>query len=60
MEYTMTLTNFCTTIAQLSGWLFIVASMLALGRSLTVPMTRQPVSVAGVARREERRDRRRR
>jgi hypothetical protein len=59
MEYLMTLTNFYTAIAQLSGWLFIVASMLALGTSLTVPMIRQPMSVAGVARREERRERRR-
>jgi len=53
----MTLTNFYTAIAQLSGWLFIVASMLALGMSLTVPLIRQPMSVAGVARREERRRR---
>ena len=30
MEYMMTPTNFYTAIAQLSGWLFIVASMLAL------------------------------
>jgi hypothetical protein len=57
MEYTMTPSNFYTAIAQLSGWLFIVASMLALGTSLTVPMIRQPMSVAGVARRGERRRR---
>ena len=43
MEYTMTLTNYYTAIAQLSGWLFIVASLLALGMSRTVPMIRQPV-----------------
>ena len=55
----MTLTNFCTAIAPLSGWLFIVTSLLALGTSLTVSMISQPVSVAGVARREERRERRR-
>jgi hypothetical protein len=53
----MTLTNFYTAIAQLSGLLFIVASILALGTSLTVPMIRQLMSVAGVARREERRRR---
>ena len=51
----MTLTNFYTAIAQLSGWLFIVASLLAISMSLTVPMIRQPVSVAGVAHRERRR-----
>jgi hypothetical protein len=55
----MTLTNFYTAMVQLSGWLFIVASMLALGMSLTVPMIRQPISVAGIARREECRERRR-
>jgi hypothetical protein len=54
----MILMNFYTATAQLSGWLLIVASMLALGMSLTVPMIRQPISVAGIARREERRDRR--
>lgn len=42
----MTLTNFYTAIAPLSGWLFIVASMLALGMRLTVPMIRQPVKNA--------------
>ena len=46
MEYTMTLSNFCTAIAQLSGWLFIVASMLALGMSRTVPLIRQPLKNA--------------
>ncbi len=46
MEYTMTLTNFCTAIAQLSGLLFIVTSMLAMGMSLTVPMIMQPVKNA--------------
>jgi len=51
----MTLMNFYTAIAQLSGWLFIVASLLAISMSLTVPMIRQPVSVAGVAHRERRR-----
>jgi hypothetical protein len=38
--------NFYTAIAQLSGWLFIVASLLALGMSLTVPLIRQPVKIA--------------
>jgi hypothetical protein len=45
----MTLTNFYAALAQLSGWLFIVASLLALGMSHTVPMIRQPVSVAGAS-----------
>jgi hypothetical protein len=54
----MTLTNFYTAMAQLSGWLFIVASLLALGTSRAVPLIRQPISVAAIARREERRDRR--
>jgi len=58
-EYTMTLMNFYTATAQMSGWLFIVASLLALGMRRTVPMIRQPISVAGIARREERRERRR-
>ncbi len=39
----MTLTDFFTAIAQLSGLLFIVTSMLAMGMSLTVPMIRQPL-----------------
>ena len=43
MEYTMTLTNFCTAIAQLSGLLFVVASLLAMGMSLTVPLIMQPL-----------------
>ena len=51
----MMLMNYYTAIAQLSGWLFIVASLLAISMSLTVPMIRQPVSVAGVAHRERRR-----
>ncbi len=42
----MTLTNFFTAIAQLSGWLFIVTSMLALRMCLTVPPIRQPVKNA--------------
>jgi len=51
----MILTNFYTGIAQLSGWLFLVASLLAISMSRTVPMIRQRVSVAGVAPREHRR-----
>jgi hypothetical protein len=42
----MTLMNFYTATAQLSGLLFIVASMLALGMSRTVPLIRQPVKNA--------------
>ncbi len=42
----MTLTNFLTGSAQLSGLLFIVTSMLAMGMSLTIPMIIQPLKNA--------------
>jgi BASS family bile acid:Na+ symporter len=38
----MTVAEFFTAIAQLSGLLFVVTSMLALGLSLTIPMIVQP------------------
>ncbi len=38
----MTLADFFTAIARLSGLLFIVTSMLALGMSLAIPMIMQP------------------
>lgn len=39
----MILTDFIETIAKLSGLLFIVTSMLAMGMSLTIPMIVQPL-----------------
>ncbi len=39
----MTLTDFFTATARLSGLLFIVTSMLAVGMSLTIPMIMQPL-----------------
>jgi predicted Na+-dependent transporter len=42
----MTLADFLTVIAKLSGLLFIVASMLAMGMSLTIPMIAQPLKNA--------------
>ncbi len=39
----MTLNNLLELIAKLSGLLFIVTSMLAMGMSLTVPMILQPL-----------------
>jgi predicted Na+-dependent transporter len=39
----MTLADFLVVIAKLSGLLFIVASMLAMGMSLTIPMILQPL-----------------
>jgi predicted Na+-dependent transporter len=39
----MTLTDFVVVIAKLSGLLFIVTSMLAMGMSLTIPMIVQPL-----------------
>jgi predicted Na+-dependent transporter len=39
----MTLTEFFDAIAKLSGFLFIVTSMLAMGMGLTIPMIIQPL-----------------
>ena len=39
----MTLTEFLNVLAQLSGLLFVVSSMLAMGMSLTVPQIVQPL-----------------
>jgi predicted Na+-dependent transporter len=39
----MTLADFIVIIAKLSGLLFIVTSMLAMGMSLTIPMIVQPL-----------------
>ena len=47
----MTLTDFFTATARLSGLLFIVTSMLAMGMSLTIPMIMQPVRSATCRRR---------
>jgi len=40
----MTLADFIVVIAKLSGLLFIVTSMLAMGMSLTIPMIVQPLT----------------
>lgn len=42
----MTLTEFFTAIAKISGLLFVVTSMLAMGLSLTLPMIIQPLKNA--------------
>jgi predicted Na+-dependent transporter len=42
----MTLADFTVVIAKLSGLLFIVTSMLAMGLSLTIPMIVQPLKNA--------------
>ena len=39
----MTLTDFFTATARLSGLLFIVTSILAVGMSLTIPMIMHPL-----------------
>ena len=39
----MTLAEFFEAIAKLSGLLFVVTSMLAMGLSLTVPQILQPL-----------------
>jgi BASS family bile acid:Na+ symporter len=42
----MTTSEFFQAIAGLSGLLFVVASMLAMGMSLTIPMILQPLKNA--------------
>jgi len=45
-ELNMTLNDFLSTIAGISGLLFVVTSMLAMGMSLTIAQILQPLKNA--------------